>query len=96
MTALPEGGHECSSNDQLISDQNVPPNLVDNPGSKSLDDIAGDLLLLKYLEQYDLSDIAEPMRSSKLTLDHLRQVEQGDLEALCSDLNLSSSQKIRV
>lgn len=96
MTALPEGEHECSSNDQLIVDQNVPSHVVDNPGSQSHDDIPGDPLLLKFLEQYDLSDIAEPMRSSKLTLDHLCQVEQGDLEALCSDLNLSSSQKIRV
>jgi len=38
----------------------------------------------------------ELMVSSKLTLDHLQQVEMVDLDALCSDLNLSSSQKIRV
>jgi len=96
MTALPEGEHEYSSNDKLIDDQHAPSNVADNAGSKSNEDIPGDPLLLKFLEQYDLSDITEQMLAAKLTLDHLSQAEADDLEALCSDLNLSSSQKIRV
>jgi len=96
MTALPEGELENCSNDSLIYDQPISSNIEHDPGSPQKDPIPGDPSLLKFLQQYDLLDMKELMVSSKLTLAHLQQVEMVDLDALCSDLNLSSSQKIRV
>jgi len=97
MTALPEGEHAYSSNEQLIEDQKLSSKINIDPGSPDPKDAnPEDDSLLKFLEQNDLTDVIDIFVASKLTLDHLKQVERDDLEALCSDLNLSSSQKIRV
>jgi len=96
MTAEPEGQYADDNNDTLIKDQKLPSNIEDDPGAKQKDPNPGDPCLLPFIKQYGLSDVREQLLSSKLSLEHLQQVEKDDLEALCRDLKLSSSQKIRV
>merc|ERR1719295_231152 len=52
--------------------------------------------MLTFLGKHGLLDIKQQLISSKLSVGHLAQVERTDLEDLCKDLNLSSSQKIRL
>merc|ERR1719266_2367830 len=94
MTAVSEGEDEYTSNDKLIESNK---HHMKSNGHKHTDDpISGDQPLLNFLNQHGLSDIKDEMLSSKLTLSHFHEVDMADLDALCIDLNLSSSQKIRV
>jgi len=88
MTALSEGEYEHNSTDQLIGGDL-------GPGAGHSDAVPGDPVL-HFLEDHGLSDMKEVILWSKLTLNHFKVVDAADLEALCSDLNLSSSQRIRL
>merc|ERR1719273_2640558 len=52
--------------------------------------------LMAFLTKHDLTDIHLQIASSKLTLSHLVKASLSDLDDLCNDLKLDSSQKIRL
>merc|ERR1712228_875655 len=52
--------------------------------------------LIQFLSKHDLMDMRFQISSSKLKLRHLVKADKSDLDGLCSDFKLSSSQKIRL
>merc|ERR1719361_2126207 len=87
MTALE--GVEYSVNQHPSSD-------VDEGQSSTLSCEEKKDPMLTFLGDHGLLDLQEQLIASKLTVGHLAKVERADLEDLCTDLNLSSSQKIRL
>jgi len=89
MTAvLPvEGENEAIINNNDKNDNNT---LESNPGEHTNDE------LVEFLEDHDLMDMESEILSSKLKLNHFREVEKCDLDDLCNDLQLKPSQKIRL
>merc|ERR1719229_1818350 len=51
---------------------------------------------MAFLTKHDLADIHLQILSSKLKLSHLVKADKSDLDDLCNDLQLDSSQKIRL
>ena len=96
MTAVLEGEYDN------VSNTNTNDNQVDN--ESTLDGTAGENKapkssvseLAQFLSKHDLMDMHLQITSSKLRLSHLIKADKSDLDGLCSDLNLSSSQKIRL
>eukprot|EP01084_Bolivina_argentea_P187375 322769_1 len=108
MTAL-EGEHEVNNNINSDSDndskhhcnhKNENNSTYDNngslPGEEMKEIINIDPKVVQFLEKHDLMDMKQQILSSKLKLNHFCDVEASDLEMLCIDLKLNSSQKIRL
>ena len=93
-------GHQYEVKNNNI-DKNEDENKNDDDNS-TVDETPGEIVndltnkLVEFLKKNDLLDIKDELLSSKLNLSHFKEVEKSDLNELCNDLKLTSSQKIRL
>merc|ERR1719384_1357931 len=111
MTEVSEGEHEVNNKNIAGDSDDIKIDPNENENDSTFDGVNGEeeddnppkspsspeeSELMAFLTKHDLTDIHLQILSSKLKLSHLVKADKSDLDDLCNDLQLDSSQKIRL